>query len=31
MIDSQQASEALADIKDIARRVRQSRIYNSPA
>jgi hypothetical protein len=28
MIDSQQASEALADINDIARRVRQSRIYN---
>ncbi|MBA2398892.1 MAG: hypothetical protein H0V72_09355 [Bradyrhizobium sp.] len=28
MIDSQQASEALADIDDIARRVRQSRIYN---
>jgi hypothetical protein len=28
MIDSQQASEALADINAIARRVRQSRIYN---
>ena len=28
MIDSQQASEALADIRTIARRVRQSRIYN---
>ena len=28
MIDSQQASEALADIDEIARRVRQSRIYN---
>ena len=28
MIDSQQASEALADIREIARRVRQSRIYN---
>ena len=28
MIDSQQASEALADINEIARRVRQSRIYN---
>ena len=28
MIDSQQASEALADINDIVRRVRQSRIYN---
>lgn len=27
MIDSQQASEALADINDIVRRVRQSRIY----
>jgi hypothetical protein len=27
MIDSQQASEALADIDDIVRRVRQSRIY----
>jgi len=28
MIDSQQASEALADINEIARRVRQSTIYN---
>ena len=28
MIDSQQASEALADINDIAGRVRQSRIYD---
>jgi hypothetical protein len=28
MIDSHQASEALADINEIARRVRQSRIYN---
>ena len=28
MIDSQQASEALADITEIARRVRQSRVYN---
>jgi hypothetical protein len=28
MIDSQQASEALADINEIVRRVRQSRIYN---
>jgi hypothetical protein len=28
MIDSQQASEALSDINDIVRRVRQSRIYN---
>ena len=28
MIDSQQASEALAEINEIARRVRQSRIYN---
>ena len=28
MIDSQQASEALNDINEIARRVRQSRIYN---
>src|SRR5256886_8371067 len=28
MIDSQQASEALADINEMARRVRQSRIYN---
>src|SRR3954471_12189585 len=28
MIDSQQASEALADINDIVRRVRQSRIYD---
>src|SRR5260370_16334681 len=27
MIDSQQASEALADINDIVRRVRQSRLY----
>jgi hypothetical protein len=27
MIDSQQASEALADINDVVRRVRQSRIY----
>ncbi|QWG17612.1 hypothetical protein KMZ68_22030 [Bradyrhizobium sediminis] len=28
MIDSQQASKALAEINEIARRVRQSRIYN---
>jgi hypothetical protein len=28
MIDSQQASEALADINEMTRRVRQSRIYN---
>ena len=28
MIDSQQASEALAEINEMARRVRQSRIYN---
>ena len=28
MIDSRQASEALDDINEIARRVRQSRIYN---
>ncbi len=28
MIDSQQASEALADIDEMTRRVRQSRIYN---
>ena len=28
MIDSQQASEALAEIDEITRRVRQSRIYN---
>jgi hypothetical protein len=28
MIDSQQASEALADISEMTRRVRQSRIYN---
>jgi hypothetical protein len=28
MIDSQQASEALAEIDDIVQRVRQSRIYN---
>ena len=28
MIDSQQASEALSEINDIVRRVRQSRIYN---
>jgi hypothetical protein len=28
MIDSKQASEALAEIDDIVRRVRQSRIYN---
>ena len=28
MIDSQQASEALSDINEIVRRVRQSRIYN---
>jgi len=28
MIDSRQASEALSDINDIVRRVRQSRIYN---
>ena len=28
MIDSQQASEALADIDDMVRRVRQSRIYD---
>jgi len=28
MIDSRQATEALADINDIVRRVRQSRIYN---
>ena len=28
MIDRQQASEALADINDVVRRVRQSRIYN---
>jgi hypothetical protein len=28
MIDSQQASEALADINDVVRRVRQSRIYD---
>ena len=28
MIDSREASEALADINEIARRVRQSRIYN---
>jgi hypothetical protein len=28
MIDSRQASEALADINDIVRRVRQSRLYN---
>ena len=28
MIDSQQASEALNDINDIVRRVRQSRIYD---
>ena len=28
MIDSQQATEALADINDIVRRVRQSRIYH---
>lgn len=28
MIDSQQASEALAEIHEIGRRVRQSRIYN---
>ena len=28
MIDSHQASQALADINDIVRRVRQSRIYN---
>lgn len=28
MIDSQQASEALAEINEIARRVRQSRIYD---
>jgi len=28
MIDSQQASEALAEINEVARRVRQSRIYN---
>jgi hypothetical protein len=28
MIDSQQASQALADINEIVRRVRQSRIYN---
>jgi hypothetical protein len=28
MIDSQQASEALSDINDIVRRVRQSRIYH---
>jgi hypothetical protein len=28
MIDSREASEALADINDIARRVRQSRIYD---
>ena len=27
MIDSQQASEALAEINEIAQRVRQSRIY----
>ena len=28
MIDSQQASEALAEINEVTRRVRQSRIYN---
>ena len=28
MIDSQQASEALAEINEMTRRVRQSRIYN---
>ena len=28
MIDSRQASEALAEINEMARRVRQSRIYN---
>ena len=28
MIDSKQASEALAEINEMARRVRQSRIYN---
>ncbi len=28
MIDSKQASEALAEINEITRRVRQSRIYN---
>src|SRR6202022_1434200 len=28
MIDSKQASEALTEINEIARRVRQSRIYN---
>ena len=28
MIDSREASEALADINEMTRRVRQSRIYN---